>query len=156
MVLPLAPVANQLYTEGLCQTHSSNGTGGFLATLIKEQFPKLLGTVGTSIFTSEIAGAKSETDCTAATASAQPETGGLGGKAVVTFTGCTVPKPKEGCKVKSSSQPVGTIVTAKLMGTLSSTRLITITPETGGVFFEIEYSGEGKCPVERKNRAHRR
>lgn len=127
------------YATDLCQEESA--TGQFEAKLLAgEPFPKLLGTGGLSILTGKDLGVKTEIDCTANSFAGQPETGKLTGAVAIKYTGCTSVKPT-GCEVKSTGEPAGTIATAKLMGTLASTRLVTFKPEGTTKFVEIEYSG---------------
>jgi hypothetical protein len=134
----LSAAANQLYTEGLCQTHAANGS--FLTLFREESFPRLLGTGGLSLLLGTIEGVKAELHCLSNDFIGQPLTGSLGRLAVVTFLHCTSIKPTN-CEVKSTGQTAGTVETVDLDDTLNTTKSILFTPETGKEFVGIEYAG---------------
>jgi hypothetical protein len=141
----LSATANQLYTEGLCQTDSSGKTGKLLAETFSKTPPKLVATIDASTLKGKVAGAEAEIVCTGGKATDTAETGSLSSGPIL-YTGCTSKKPS-GCEISSASlKKPGEIKTEGLMATLSSATLINFTPETGKKFVELEFTGSS-CTI---------
>jgi len=143
----LAPKANQLYTNELCQKHNT-GAGAFLALWSPERFPRGIGVLDNKqLLSAKIAGSTLDITCTGGSATALAVTGGLSSGGDITFTGCTVPSlPK--CLIGSGTK-LGEILTNNVVGTLESATLGRLTPENGTAFVTIAFSnkGEESCVV---------
>jgi hypothetical protein len=143
----LAPKANQLYTNELCQKHNT-GAGAFLALWGAQRFPRFIGKLDNKqLLSSKIAGATINISCTAGSSELQGQTGSLSSEGDITYTGCTVENlPK--CLV-GSGKKLGEILTNNLVGTQETATLLNFTPEAGGAFVSLVFSnkGEESCAV---------
>jgi len=140
----LASSANQLYTEGLCQTHNT-GAGAFLAVKIAKKPLNLIAAIDPSTLKGKVAGTETEITCSGGKATDAPETGSLSSGPIL-YTKCKAIKPS-GCEISSTQlKKPGEIETEQLMSTLTSQTLLSFTPKSGKKFVELEFTGSG-CSI---------
>jgi hypothetical protein len=141
------------FSDADCSTKVAEGSGKFGHVSIANGTTTTLKSVGTTnqVLATTVAGITFEITCTGESnvgEVANEEVEGTmtvtGKNTVITYTGCTVTKPVQGCVVKSPGQSTGTIVTnaLKSMSFLTTTpKGVKFEPGSGSTFVEIEVSG---------------
>ncbi len=103
-----------------------------------EAFPKELGLLLKSTFTTELVGIKTEITCTDGKSEGQPATTTLVKEILIKYTTCSIVKP-EHCEPGNPGKPAGTIETKSLISHLQSLKLAVFLPESGTTWLELEY-----------------